>query len=119
MGVTLSSEWLKEAGAVFRADLGVGYADYVGEGDGKADGEGEAAEFYALEVGGADGGLYVAVEVAAGGGEFPDGVGEGLKPPYPLMPGYDVFVEEEAAPGTENPAYLAHDEIEVFDHSEG
>ena len=70
-------------------------------------------------MGGAEGGLYVAVQVAAGGGEFPEGVGEGLKSRYSSVPGYDVFVEEEAASGTENPAYLAHDEIEVFYHSEG
>ena len=98
---------------------GVGRADYVGDGYGEADGEGEAAEFDAPEVGGADGAHDVAVEVAAGGGEFPEGVGEGLNPPYPLILGYYVFVEEELASWTENSAYLAHDEIEVFDHSEG
>ena len=71
------------------------------------------------ESSGADGGCYVSVEVAAGGGEFPDGVGEGLKSPYPLILGYNVFVEEELASGPESTLNLAHDEIEVFDHSEG
>ena len=55
--------------------------------------------FYALEAGVSDRAHYVPVEVAAGGGKFPDGVGEGLKPPYPLVLGYDVFVEEELASG--------------------
>lgn len=53
MGVVLSSG--------FAFDSGVGYADYVGDGYGEADGEGEAAEFYLPEVGGADGAHYVAV----------------------------------------------------------
>ena len=97
----------------------MGGADDVGEGDGEADGEGEAAEFYALEAGVSYRAHYVPVEVAAGCGEFPDGVGEGLKPPYPLVLGYDVFVEEELASGPESSAYLAHDEIEVLYHSEG
>lgn len=100
-------------------DSGAGRADYVGDGYGEADGEGEASEFDAPEAGGADGAHDVAVEVAAGGGEFPEGVGEGLNPPYSLILGYDVFVEEELASGPEDSAYLAHDEIEVFDHSEG
>ncbi len=100
--------------------LGVGYADDVGDGDdGQADGEGEAAELDVGEAGVSYGGRYVPVEVAAGGGEFPDGVGEGLKLAYPLVLGYDVFVEEEAASGPEGTLYLAHDEIEVLDHSEG
>ena len=97
----------------------MGYADDVGEGDREADGEGEAAEFYALEAGVSYGAHYVPVEVAAGGGEFPEGVGEGLKSPYPLVLGYDVFVEEELASGPEGSANLAHDEIEVLYHSEG
>ena len=97
----------------------MGGADDVGEGYGKADGEGEAAEFYALKAGVSYGAHYVSVEVAACGGEFPNGVGKGLKPPYPLILGYDVFVEEELASGTEGALYLAHDEIEVFHHSEG
>ena len=98
---------------------GVGYADDVGDGDGEADGEGEAAEFDAPEVGGAYGDYYVAVEVAARGGESPEGVGEGLETRYSLVPGYHVLVEEELASGAEDSAYLAHDEIEVLDHSEG
>ena len=97
----------------------MGCADDVGEGDGEADGEGEAAEFYALEASGSYRAHYVPVEIAASGGEFPEWVGDGLKPPYPLVLGYDVFVEEELASGPEGAAYLAHDEIEVFYHSEG
>ena len=97
----------------------MGGADDVGEGDREADGEGEAAEFYALEAGVSYRAYYVPVEVAAGGGEFPEGVGEGLKSAYPLVLGNDVFVEEELASGAESSAYLAHDEIKVFDHSEG
>lgn len=97
----------------------MGCADDVGDGDGEADGEGEAAEFYALEAGGSYRAYYVPVEVAAGGGEFPEGVGEGLNLPYSLVLGYDVFVEEELASGPEGSAYLAHDEMEVFYHSEG
>ena len=77
----------------------MGGADDVGDGYGEADGEGEAAELYVGEAGGSYGAHYVSVEVAAGGGEFPDGVGEGLETPYPLVPGYDVFVEEELASG--------------------
>ena len=108
------------AGAVLRADLGVGCADDGGDGDdGQADVEGEAAELDVGKAGVCYGAHYVPVEVAASGGEFPDGVGEGLKPPYPVVLGYDVFVEEELASGSEGTLYLAHDEIEIFDHSEG
>ena len=77
----------------------MGGADDVGDGYGEADGEGEAAELDVGEAGVSYGAHYVPVEVAAGGGEFPDGVGEGLKTPYSLVPGYDVFVEEELASG--------------------
>ena len=101
------------------ADSGVGCADDVGDGEGETDGEGEAAELYALKAGVSYRAHYVPVEVAASGGEFPDGVGEGLKSPYPLVLGYDVFVEEELSSGAERSAYLAHDEIKVFYHSEG
>ena len=97
----------------------MGCADYVGDGYGEADGEGEAAELDVGEAGVSYGAHYVPVEVAPGGGEFPEGVSESLKPPYPLVLGYDVFVEEELASGPEGSAYLAHDETEVFDHSEG
>ena len=68
-----------------------------------------------LESGSSDRAKGIPVEVAAGGGELPEWVGEGLKPPYPLVLGYDVFVEEEAASGPEGSVYLAyHDEIEVL-----
>ena len=97
----------------------VGDAYDVGDGYGKADGEGEAAEFYVGEAGFPYRAHYVPVKVAAGGGEFPYRVGEGLKPPYPLVEGDYVFVEEEATSGSERSVYLAHDEIEVFYHSEG
>lgn len=62
---------------------------------------------------------YASVEVALGGGEFPDWVGERLNPSYPLVLGYDVFVEEELSSGPEGVAYLAHNEIEVLYYSEG
>ena len=110
------TDWERET--VFRAGLAVGYADDVGDGDGQTDGEGEAAQFYAGESSFLNRAHYVPVQVASGGREFPDRVGDGLKSLDSPVQRYDVFIEEKAASGPERPLYLADNAVEVLDDAE-